>query len=108
MMKSAIAGLVLGALFASGIALASDSDADRSDPTTFVRDSTITTKVKARLAMQHLTSLGRIHVDTDMNGAVWLTGSARTQEAATQAVAIARDTEGVKLVHSEIKIQPDD
>jgi hyperosmotically inducible periplasmic protein len=107
-MGSAIAGLVFGALLASGIAFASDSDADRSDPTAFVRDSAITAKVKAGLALQHLTSLGRIQVDTDMNGAVWLTGSARTQEAATQAVAIARDTEGVTSVHSEIEIQPDD
>jgi hyperosmotically inducible periplasmic protein len=107
-MRSAISGLLFSALLAFGTALANDSDADRSNPAAFVKDSAITAKVKAKLALQHLTSLGRVQVDTDMNGAVWLTGSARTQEAATQAVAIARDTEGVTSVHSEIKIHPDD
>jgi hyperosmotically inducible protein len=47
-------------------------------------------------------------VDTDKDGVVWLTGSARTQEAIDKAVSIARETEGVKNVHSHIKIKKDD
>jgi osmotically-inducible protein OsmY len=39
---------------------------------------------------------------------VWLTGSARTQEAADKAASIARGTEHVKTVHSDIKIKKDD
>jgi osmotically-inducible protein OsmY len=35
-------------------------------------------------------------------------GSARTQEAADKAASIARETEHVKSVHSDIKIQKDD
>jgi hypothetical protein len=59
-------------------------------------------------AAEHLTSLGRIHVDTDENGIVWLSGHARSQEAIDKAVAIAGDTEGVKSVHNTIKIAKDD
>ena len=90
------------------VVVAHDSDTDRSHPAAFVKDSAITTKIKTKLAAEHITSLGRIHVDTDENGVVWLTGSARTQEAADKAESIARETEGVKAVHSKIKIKKDD
>jgi len=90
------------------VVVAQDSDTDRSHPGTFVKDSAITTKVKAKLGAEHLTSLGRIHVDTDRDGVVWLTGSARTQEAADKAASLARETDGVKAVHSDITIKQDD
>jgi hyperosmotically inducible protein len=85
-----------------------DSDADRSHPGAFVKDSAITTKIKAKLAEEHLTSLGRIHVDTDKNGVVWLSGTARSQEAIEKAVSIARNTEHVKSVHNDLKVRLDD
>src|ERR1035437_10663900 len=95
-----IACLVCGTLLGSVVALAGDdSDTDRSHPKAFVKDSAITTKIKTQLAAEHITSLGRIHVDTDKDGVVWLSGSARTQEAADKAEAIARDTEHVRSVH---------
>jgi hyperosmotically inducible protein len=101
--------VLLGTLFGPAVVVvAQDSDADRSHPAAFVKDSAITTKIKTKLAAEHITSLGRIHVDTDKNGVVWLTGSARTQEAADKAESIARETEGVKGVHSKIKIKKDD
>jgi hyperosmotically inducible periplasmic protein len=75
---------------------------------TFVKDSAITTKVKAKLAADHLTSVGRIKVDTDKDGIVWLSGSARTPEAVEKAVSIARETEGVKSVKSNIVVKMDD
>jgi len=100
--------LVMGALAAPIIATAEDHDADRSHPAAFVRDSVITTKVKSRLAAEHIHSLGRIHVDTDENGVVWLRGTARTQEAADKATSIARETEGVTDVRSHIKVRHDD
>lgn len=100
--------VLLGALLSSSALIAQDSDTDRTHPVTFVKDSSITTKVKAELAAQHLTSLGRIHVDTDANGVVWLTGSARSQEAIDQAVSIARNTEHVKSVHNGLVVKMDD
>jgi hyperosmotically inducible protein len=105
----ALTCLACGTLLGSVMAIAGeDSDADRAHPAVFVKDSAITTKIKTKLAVDHLTSLGRIHVDTDKDGIVWLGGSARTQEAADQAVAIARGTDGVKSVHSTITVKLDD
>jgi hyperosmotically inducible periplasmic protein len=109
-MKSAFATtcLVFGTLLGSAVAWAGeDSDTDRSHPVTFVKDSAITTAIKAKLAAEHLTSMARIHVDTDKDGVVWLTGSARTQEAADKAASIARETEHVKTVHSDVKVEKD-
>ena len=101
--------IAMASLFGSAMVLAEgDSDADRSHPMAFVKDSAITAKIKTKLAAEHLTSMGRIHVDTDKDGVVWLSGSARTQEAVDQATSIARETEGVKSVHSEVKVQKDD
>jgi len=101
--------LVTATLSAPVLAMAAgDTDADRSHPAAFVKDSVITTKVKSKLAAEHIKSLGRIHVDTDENGVVWLRGTASTQAAADRAVAIARETEGVKDVHSDIKVRHDD
>jgi len=79
-----------------------DSDTDRSHPKAFVKDSVITTKIKTRLADDHLGSLAHIRVDTDRDGVVWLTGTAPSQEAADRAMDIARSTEGVSRVKSEI------
>ena len=101
--------IAMSALLGSAAVMAgSDSDADRSNPTAFVKDSAITTKIKTKLAADHLTSMGRISVDTDKNGVVWMSGSARTQAAVDQAVAIARETEGVKSVHSDLTVKKDD
>jgi hyperosmotically inducible protein len=100
--------LVCSMLLGPAVTMAQDSDADRSHPKAFVKDSAITTKIKTKLAAEHITSLGRIHVDTDADGVVWLRGNARTQEAIDKAVSIARETEGVKDVHSHIKIKKDD
>ena len=100
--------LLLAGVLAAPLALAQDADADRSHPKAFVHDSVITTKVKSKLAAEHITSLGRIRVDTDENGVVWLSGSAHSQEAIDRAVSIARDTEGVKDVKSTLKVRKDD
>jgi hyperosmotically inducible protein len=89
-------------------ALAGDADVDRSHPTAFVKDSAITASIKTKLAAEHITSLGNIHVDTDQNGVVWLTGSAHSQAEADKAVAIARGTEHVVSVHSDLSVKKDD
>ena len=107
--KIVLTTLAVCALFASTAVMADkDSDTDRSHPGNFVKDSAITTKIKSKLAAEHITSLGRIHVDTDKDGVVWLSGTARSQAAIDKAVSIARDTEHVVSVHSDIKIKSDD
>ncbi len=105
MRKLARSILVVGAMLGPIVAVAAGhSDLKRSQPRAFVKDSVITSKVKARLAAAHITSLGQIHVVTDKNGVVWLHGTARTQAAADRAVEAARTTEGVRYVHSQIKV----
>jgi hyperosmotically inducible protein len=83
-----------------------DSDTDRNKPATFVKDSAITTKIKTKLAAENLASLATIHVDTDKDGIVWISGSAKTQHDVDKAVSIAKNTEGVKSVKNDVKIQP--
>ena len=98
---------VIGTVLAPVAAFAADSDKDRSNPATFVKDSVITTKIKTKLAAEHLGSAKHIKVDTDMNGVVWMSGTANSQDEIDKAVAIARDTEGVKSVNSKLKVQKD-
>jgi len=81
-----------------------DSDSDRSSPKAFVKDSAITTKIKAKLAEEHLSSLARIRVDTDDHGVVRLSGEAKSQEEANRAESIARNVEGVAAVENHITI----
>jgi len=89
-------------------AFATDSDSDRAHPMTFVQDSAITAKVKAKLADEKMGTLVHIGVDTDAKGAVVLSGNARTQRDADKAVFIARGTEGVTSVRSTILVKKDD
>ena len=99
---------VIGALMAPVIGYTADSDTDRSHPKTFVKDSVITTKVKAKLAEEKISSLVHIRVDTDSKGVVWLSGTAESQDSVDKAVSIARDTEGVSSVENHIKIKKND
>ena len=105
--KLATTCFVIGTVLAPVAAYAEDSDTDRSKPATFVKDSVITTKIKAKLAAEHLASAKHIKVDTDMNGVVWMTGTANSQGQIDRAVAIARATEGVKSVNNRVKVQRD-
>ncbi len=88
----------------SMVATAHEAHSDTAHAATYVKDSAITTKIKARLAAQHIASLGDIHVKTDKHGVVWLSGRVKTREAAEKAVSIARSTAHVRGVHSEIKV----
>ena len=105
----ALSCAVLCTSFASGVSFASDAaDMDRSNPKAFVKDSVITTKIKSKLAAEHLTSLGNIHVDTDANGVVWLSGTAHSQAAIDKAVSIASGTEHVSTVKNDLTVKKDD
>jgi len=98
---------VIGTVLAPFGAYAADSDKDRSIAASVVKDSAITTKIKAKLAAEHLGSAKHIKVDTDMNGVVWMTGTANSQAEVDKAIAIARATEGVKSVNNRLKVQKD-
>ena len=98
---------VIGSVLTPFVAYAADSNSDRSKPMTFVKDSVITTKIKTKLAAEHLGSAKHIKVDTDRNGVVWLSGMTNSQGEADKAVEIARNTEGVKSVNTKLKVQKD-
>ena len=103
----AIVALIAGSALAPVVAYA-DTDMDRAHPVAFVKDSEITVKIKAKLAAEHITSLGHIHVDTDANGVVYLSGTARSQAAIDKAVAIATGTERVTSVKNTLTVRADD
>jgi hyperosmotically inducible periplasmic protein len=105
----ALSLVACGAILGPALSHASsDGDSDRSHPVTFVKDSEITAKIKAKLAAEHLSSLGTIHIDTDANGIVYLTGSARSRAQIDKAVAIAWTTERVRGVKNELVVKADD
>lgn len=105
--KLAASFVVAGALMLSIAGHTADADADRSSPTEYVKDSLITTKIKAALAEEKLSSLVHIGVDTDNKGQVTLSGSAASQNAVDKAVTIARAVKGVTSVENHIKIAAD-
>jgi hyperosmotically inducible protein len=105
--KLAALYLLAGALALPIVGHTEDADSDRSSPKAFAKDSLITTKIKAKLFEEHMSSLFHIKVDTDAKGAVVLAGTATDQPAIDKAVTIARGVEGVKSVKNNIKIKAD-
>ena len=102
--------LVIGTLLAPVAAISANTterQADRAHPMTWVKDSMITTKIKAKLAADHPGSMKNIRVDTDKDGVVWMTGTANNQEEINQAITTARKTAGVKSVWSDLTIKND-
>ena len=101
--------LILCACVALGSAsatyvLADTVSSDTSKVGTYVKDSAITTKVKAKLAAKHMSTLAKISVDTDKAGAVWLSGTAPTKDAKDLAEMVTKDTDGVTAVHNDIVV----
>jgi len=68
-----------------------------------VKDSYITTKVKAELAADHDTKAREIHVAT-VNGIVTLRGVASSSAEKDRAEQDAMRVKGVREVHNEIKV----
>ena len=101
-----LAATLFGTGMLASIAIAdAPAGPDTSHPGNFVKDSVITTKVKAKLAEKHMSTLTNIQVDTDNNGIVWLSGKAPTKDASDLAEMIAKDTDGVKGVRNNIVVR---
>jgi hyperosmotically inducible protein len=107
--KLATTCLLMGALIVpvAGHAQDKERDKDRSSPKAWVKDSVITTKVKAKLAAEKPTSLVHIRVDTDAKGMVQLSGNAKSQAEVDRAVSITKGVEGVVSVDNQIKVVKD-
>ena len=99
--------LLAGALMLPVAGYTADGDMDRSSPKAFVKDSVITTKIKAELFEERMSSLMNIRVDTDNKGQVTLGGTAKNQNAVDKAVSIAHSVKGVTYVQNNIQIKAD-
>jgi hyperosmotically inducible protein len=97
--------LVAGVLSLGMAGCTTNNDVDLHSTKVYVKDSVITTKVKAQLAEEKLVSLVHISVDTDRNGVVYLSGTAGSQMAIDKAVSITRNVGGVTDVHSDVRIR---
>lgn len=108
--------LTLGAAGAAACALAAlipfaaiaAPDMSGTEATVVIKDSSITSSIKAQLASDRFKGLSHIDVDTDDHGVVTLKGKVPSQDAADRAISIARATEGVRTVKSALKIKIDD
>ena len=97
---------LLAAASLPAAALAHDpDDSDHSHPAHWVKDSAITTAIKSKLAAEHLGSLTKLNVETDLNGVVRLSGTAQSKEEEKRAVEIARSTDGVVRVKNDIVVE---
>jgi hyperosmotically inducible protein len=96
---------VIGTALTSVSVQAADMDKDRSSPKEFVKDSVITSKIKAEMAKDREVSAMRIKVDTDANGVVQLSGTAKSKAEADKAESIAKSVKGVTSVHNDIQVQ---
>ena len=100
---SRIASLVIvGAMVAPLAAQAQDKPATTAK--VWVKDSVVTTKVKAQLAASKVSSQATVHVDTDANGHVQLTGKVASQAEKDRAESIAKAVDGVKMVDNQLTI----
>lgn len=69
-----------------------------------VADSVITTKIKALFVKDKEVSFRNIEVKT-VNGAVHLSGIAKSQQESDKAVSMARGVKGVNSVQNDIRVQ---
>ena len=102
--KYAAAFLVIGALLAPVTGSAEDRHKDRAHPKVWIKDSVITAKIKAKYVEDKLVSARNIRVDTDANGMVQLTGTAKNQAEKRKAAELAKGVEGVVSVDNRIRV----
>lgn len=100
-----LAVLVIAALSMPALSFAQDKQSMPDKVKENVKDSVITTKIKAEYAKDKQVSFRHIHVDTDDKGVVTLSGNAKSRTEMNKAVKIARNTEGVAKVRNHIKVQ---
>ena len=96
--------VVIGALAAPLASYAADKPAGTAK--VWVKDSVVTTKVKAQLATAKVSSLAMVHVDTDADGWVQLTGKVASQAEKDRAETLAKGVEGVKSVDNQLVVAP--
>jgi hyperosmotically inducible protein len=69
-----------------------------------IDDTTVTTTVKSKLALEKASSLTRVGVDT-VKGVVHLTGVVESPELRERAESVARGVDGVRGVVNNLQVQ---
>ena len=100
-----LAILVIAALSVPAASFAQEKKSVTETVKENVKESIITTKIKAEYARDKQVSFMNIHVDTDDKNVVTLSGNAKSKAEMNKAVAIAKKTEGVAKVINHIKVQ---
>src|SRR5690349_703092 len=99
-----VASVVAGVVAVVAPAAVYSADRGETNIKTAVKDSVITTKIKASMAKDKQVSATHIKVDTDDKGVVHLSGTAKSKAEADRAEHIAKSTEGVTTVHNDIQV----
>ena len=71
----------------------------------YIDDAAITTAVKAKFVEDKTVDAGAIKVET-LNGAVMLSGFAKSNAEKAQAEFLARNTKGVREVRNNLAVRP--
>lgn len=103
MKTSLIASLIVAATLAGPLAAHADNQ-PAGPAKAWVKDSLVTTQIKAQLAASKVSSLATVHVETDADGAVQLTGKVATPAEKARAESIARAVDGVKSVDNQLTV----
>ena len=74
-------------------------------PGAYVDDAAITTAVKAKFVEDKTVDAGAIKVET-LNGAVMLSGFAKSNAEKAQAELLTRNTKGVREVRNNLAVRP--
>lgn len=96
---------LIGACLAAALMLPAAGFAADGKTREYVKDSVITTKIKAEMAKEKPSTLVKVSVDTDKTGVVVLSGTAKTQVDKDRAETVARGVKGVTTVENNIEIK---
>ena len=98
--------LVLSVLVVQIAHSADETSTMQSKSMRAVKDSVITTKIKAKLTAENIAYAKDIMVVTDKNGVVGLSGTVATQDEIDKVTDIAQDIEDVNSVKNTIEVRP--
>ena len=101
--KFIISVFLISIFFGPVIGSAEDKNTD-SSVGEFVKDSVITSKIKSKLLSAEDIDAMRIEVNTDNNGIVVLSGTAKTKAESDKAHEIAHSVDGVRKVINRIEV----
>ena len=103
-MKPTIIALALCAAVAAPMLQGCAVARDQQPVGSYIDDTTLTTRIKAKFAADHKVSAMAINVET-LKGVVQLSGFAKTSDEREQAEQLARSVTGVVSVRNDIIVR---